>query len=231
MNTQWNAMRIGQIVSRFPKAAELFKARKIDYCCGGRRALGEVLAELGGGERELYDALDGLAARDTHPGAAEGFLKMAPADLSAYIQERHHAYLREALPETGELFSAVLKAHGAKQPGLLRAHGLFGRLRTELEQHLVKEEVFLFPLLEGGKTPEAEKLSAEIVSEHEAAGAMLKELRAAMDDYTAPQDACRGYRLLLDSLLEMEDDLFQHIHLENNILLKHILQEGGDGVD
>ncbi|WP_287136233.1 DUF542 domain-containing protein, partial [Geobacillus stearothermophilus] len=30
---------IGDIVTQFPKAADLFKARRIDFCCGGQRPL------------------------------------------------------------------------------------------------------------------------------------------------------------------------------------------------
>ena len=36
--------------------------------------------------------------------------------------------------------------------------------------------------------------------------------------YTAPEDACNSYRLVLQQLKAFEEALHQHIHLENNIV-------------
>jgi regulator of cell morphogenesis and NO signaling len=54
--------------------------------------------------------------------------------------------------------------------------------------------------------------------EHDMAGGILRELRAASGDYTAPADGCISYRTLYSALEEFEADLHQHIHLENNVL-------------
>jgi regulator of cell morphogenesis and NO signaling len=56
------------------------------------------------------------------------------------------------------------------------------------------------------------------MSEHEDAGAVLAQLRKVTRDYTVPDDACPTFRALYEELEQMEDDLHQHIHLENNIL-------------
>ena len=92
---------------------------------------------------------------------------------------------------------------------------------TELEQHLIKEEALLFPLLDAGKADDAEaiRLTQEIRAEHEAAGGLLKAMRQLSNDYTPPADACPTFVHLYKGLIEMESDIFQHIHLENNILL------------
>ena len=72
---------------------------------------------------------------------------------------------------------------------------LYGRLRADLEQHLVKEETLLFPAIIqlGEKAGEAARLADEVVSEHEAAGELLRTLREATNDYTIPDDACPTY--------------------------------------
>ena len=54
--------------------------------------------------------------------------------------------------------------------------------------------------------------------EHEHAGNLLKEIRSLSDNYTPPPDACTTYRLSFAALQALEQDLHQHIHLENNIL-------------
>lgn len=54
--------------------------------------------------------------------------------------------------------------------------------------------------------------------EHDSAGRALDRMRAVTADYTLPADACSSYRALFAGLQELEADLHQHIHLENNIL-------------
>lgn len=222
MKTNWIENTVGEVVAHLPQAAELFQARRIDFCCGGHRRLGDVLREQGIDAGEIEAALDQLFALQQQLITSTDFLHMTTDDLTNYIEERHHAYLREALPHIGEVFTTVLKAHGARHPVLFELHGLFGKLRTDLEQHLIKEEVSLFPELGQRHEAGVADLAAVIVAEHEAAGVVLKRMRALSDDYRAPQDVCGTYRYLYEKLAELEGDLFQHIHLENNILLKDI---------
>ena len=63
-------------------------------------------------------------------------------------------------------------------------------------------------------------MSDEIIQEHEAAGEILTKLRTITNQFRAPEDGCGTYRLVYQLLEELETDLHQHIHLENNILLK-----------
>ena len=41
-----------------------------------------------------------------------------------------------------------------------------------------------------------------------------------MKDFVAPEDACATYRLMLQDLESFMDGLFEHIHIENNILFQ-----------
>jgi regulator of cell morphogenesis and NO signaling len=61
-------------------------------------------------------------------------------------------------------------------------------------------------------------------SEHEEAGEILVELSELTNSYTAPSGACNSFQFLYKKLKELEDDLHQHIHLENNILFPKALQ-------
>ncbi|MCF6307824.1 MAG: hemerythrin domain-containing protein, partial [Flavobacteriaceae bacterium] len=49
-------------------------------------------------------------------------------------------------------------------------------------------------------------------------GDVFKEIAKLSDNYTPPAEACNTFRALYASLQEFEEDLHQHIHLENNIL-------------
>ena len=55
-------------------------------------------------------------------------------------------------------------------------------------------------------------------SEHESVGDEMKKVDELSSGYTTPQEACTSYRVLYAKLQEFEQDLHEHIHLENNIL-------------
>ena len=57
-----------------------------------------------------------------------------------------------------------------------------------------------------------------MMTEHDATGDWLDQMRKITGNYAAPTDACISYRTLYQALQEFEADLHQHIHLENNIL-------------
>jgi regulator of cell morphogenesis and NO signaling len=62
--------------------------------------------------------------------------------------------------------------------------------------------------------------------EHENAGDIFKEIAVLTANFTPPESACNIYKPLYAKLEEFQNDLFQHTHLENNILfLKAILLE------
>ena len=61
-------------------------------------------------------------------------------------------------------------------------------------------------------------------SDHDEAGAWLKQLEALTGNYTAPAGACNNYKLLYKKLKALQFDIHRHIHLENNVLFPKILE-------
>jgi regulator of cell morphogenesis and NO signaling len=56
-------------------------------------------------------------------------------------------------------------------------------------------------------------------AEHTQHGAMLEQLMALSHNANPPQGACNTWRALYAGIAQLHDDLINHIHLENNILL------------
>ena len=222
MKQHWGERAVGSIVTALPAAAGVFKSYGVDFCCGGQRVLSGVLREQHINEAELYERLDEAYEQTRRIENAADFSKLSSEDLVQHIENTHHAYLREALPQISELFGAVLRAHGQTHPELFDLHRVFSRLRGDLEQHLVKEEAILFPSLGQEPSAETKRLSQEIKAEHDEAGNALRELRRISGDYKAPSDACPTYAKLYEALERFEDDLHEHVHLENNILLLNV---------
>jgi len=150
-------------------------------------------------------------------------------ELVDHILNVHHAYLHENLPKISELITKILRVHGNNHPELFKVHKLFNTIKTELESHLIKEETIQYPAIREYEKTKAEpdldkaiNIIRELEEEHTGAGDILKELRKVTDDYAVPDDGCPTFKLTYDKLQEMESDLFQHIHLENNILFPRL---------
>jgi len=99
----------------------------------------------------------------------------------------------------------------------------------ELEQHLIKEEEIVFPLIkeyEVNPSPELLEKTLNVINElegeHEEAGNVLKELRRITNGYKMPSDGCQSYDLTFKGFELLESDTFQHIHLENNIMFPRL---------
>src|SRR5690606_31925889 len=154
-------------------------------------------------------------------------VKMSSGELVDYIVNTHHVFVKEILPEIGSLTTTILRVHGPNHSSLFKVHKLFHNLKTELEQHLIKEEEILFPAIKAYEASPSKELleninttMKETEDEHEAAGGILKELRKITEDYRLPEDGCDTYRRTFERMEALEADLFQHIHLENNILFR-----------
>ncbi len=224
---------IGEVVASLPKAAEIFKEYKIDFCCGGGRSLSSVAAEQNISlERLLEELREAQQQLQTIAAEDKGFRTMAYGKLIDYILNTHHAYLTKELPKLRSLIGKILRVHGQLHPELSRIHRLFHNLEMELEQHMIKEEEVLFPLAKAYEAKPSQRLldeiyrvNEELEEEHEGAGDILKELRELTDNYMPPTDGCGSYVLTYKGLEALEWDLFQHIHLENNILFPRLTAE------
>jgi regulator of cell morphogenesis and NO signaling len=61
-------------------------------------------------------------------------------------------------------------------------------------------------------------------SEHDDSGHSLERLHELSSGLTPPPDACNTFRAMLDGVRELELDLHQHIHKENNILFPKAIE-------
>lgn len=63
--------------------------------------------------------------------------------------------------------------------------------------------------------------------DHDHTGDELRLVREITNNYQPPADACTTYRALYRALEDLERDLHEHIHLENNILFPRALEQAG----
>ena len=219
---------VREIALNQPSSIRVFERFGIDYCCGGRKPLAVACTEQ---DVDIDSVLAALAQAASEPGPEATDWTNAPlAELVAHVVSRHHEYLKLELPRLDTLAKKVIAAHGANHPELSELHTVLQNLSCELTQHLAKEEMILFPYIvqmERGFATGARPHScfgtvanpiAMMTQEHDDAGELLAQIKQLSGNYTPPQDACPTYHAYFNGLKEMEQDLHQHIHLENNIL-------------
>lgn len=216
---------VGEIVARYPSTSRIFDRAGVDFCCGGKRPLGEACTAKGlPADRLLAELEAELAAAGDEPDAS---LADAPLPaLARYIVERFHVPLREELPRLGRMAERVLEAHGRAHPQVVpELVQIFRAFRPELEEHMAKEEATLFPAIEAlevstaaGGAPPIGELVAALEGEHDGAGAALTRLRELTGGFTPPAGACNTFRALYDGLAHLETEMHLHVHLENSVL-------------
>lgn len=230
--TKFNSSQhVGEIVAKFPKAGDLFMENKIDFCCSGNRPLIDVVKEQGLDEEKIVNDLNKLYEdfKDSLDSKEINWQEAPLNELVDFIVNKHHGYLWDELPKISKLVITILRVHGQSHPELSKIHKLFSSLRTELEEHLTKEETLQYPAIneyiKSKSQADLEKainIIDELEEEHTNAGDILKELRSVTNDYKIPDDVCPTFELTYAKLQEMEADLFRHIHLENNILFPRL---------
>ena len=220
---------VREIALENPASIRVFEAFGIDYCCGGRKPLAEACAAK---SLSLEAVVAALEKGDASPKPGEqDWTNKSLSTLAAYIVETHHAYVRRELPRLAELAQRVVNRHGETMPELPKIQTRVAQITEELTEHLAKEEVILFPYITkleraaSGGTPKPHGCFGTVANpiammtqEHDAAGTLLAEMRRLSNDFTPPVGACPTFHAFYRGLHEFEQDLHQHIHLENNVL-------------
>jgi regulator of cell morphogenesis and NO signaling len=201
---------VREIAVANPATVRIFESLGVDYCCGGKHSLEEACERA---NVPLARALELL--RDVKSEAGP---PASPGQLTRYIVDHHHKYVREEAPRLNALLAKVIARHGEQHPELAQIGDLFHTLSEELLAHMQKEEQVLFPLLEKMDGPPLDAPIARMLADHDDAGALTAKIRALSGNFQPPANACPSYRGLYHGLEEFERDLHQHVHLENNIL-------------
>jgi regulator of cell morphogenesis and NO signaling len=225
---------IGDLVAEDFRKASVFKKYNIDFCCRGGITIEEACKTR---NVEPQKIIDELLALDILPEEKNTDYNQWPLDeLSKHIIDKHHKYVREAIPMLQEFGRKVCKVHGESHPELIQIYKYFQNVAEELLLHMGKEECMLFPYINALVT--AAKNGGTISKsgfgtirnpismmeiEHIAAGSDMDNAKELSNNFTPPENACATYKVFFLKLKEFEEDLHLHIHLENNILFRRAI--------
>lgn len=230
MNTIAVGTTVGELVRAVPSRSRIFENLGIDYCCGGKKPLAEVCRSK---DLDPVTVVAMLEALDGAPDATDvNADAMGLGELCDHIERAHHDYLREELPRLDFMTRKVAAVHGEHEPRLVDVRSVFESFNTEIASHMQEEEEVAFPAIRKLESAGANETAAggtlkasfdKLESEHDSAGAALARFKELTDSYTPPDWACNTFRALYDGLANLERNMHQHVHKENNVLFPRAL--------
>jgi len=212
---------VGELVAERPGRSRVFQSFQIDFCCQGRRTLGEACAGKGVSLDDVVAQLEAELSDKSPSGSNPAGLP--PHELAEYIVATHHAFLRREFPRLRAMSERVAHVHGEHTPSLREVFKVYCGLESELYSHMMKEEQILFPAVSAMSRGESGPVQLDgpiacMIHEHDDAGQAMGRLHELTGGYQPPVDACNTYRALFAGLADLEHDLHRHIHLENSVL-------------
>jgi len=227
---------IREILTTQPSAAGIFHRFDIDLCSQADLSLERACQEL---QLSIDQVLEKLADAEAQE---RGGLTVDPAILSLsrlvqHIVRVHHQRVRQDLPRLAELAQKLADKRSDRAPELAQVAELVERLRAEMVAHIQKEEQVLFPFIADMDQksivayPPADPCFRSIAhpilmmeQEHESADHIVAELVRLTHHFEPPSWACPTHIALFSGLRDLEADLRQHVHLENDILFPRAIQ-------
>ncbi len=227
---------VAEIATGSLAAVRVFERFGIDYCCGGKRPLADVCKQKGLDAETVQRELDAAA---TTQGTEVRDWNTAPlAELASHIVSTHHEYLKREFQPLSDRLDKVYRVYNERYgETFIGLPEVFAALRAEMEMHMRKEEMILFPTIAAAEyavtagkplpmTPfgSVGNPIRMMEAEHESSGQALAQIRTITRNFEIPDYACVTYRALMNGFAELEQDLHLHIHLENNILFPRALE-------
>lgn len=211
---------LGEVVAANPAAARIFHRHRLDFCCGGTQSLAQACAVSGLDPEAVLREID---AAGTDEREDVRWDQRSLDDLVRHILDRYHAPLRTEIPRLIDLARRVEHVHADKPDCPKGLADLLSDVREAVDGHLGKEEGILFPLILAGRGQMARMPVQVMLQEHDDHGRSLHRIRELTHDFHLPEHACASWRELYRSLAQLEVDLTDHIHMENNTLFPRAL--------
>lgn len=213
------ATPVGQIATQHPLATRVFARHGIDFCCGGSQPIEKACMNSGADPSAVIQELE--KEIQGNPKSEQRWDEAPLEALVQHILTTYHEPLKEELPRIEAMMRKVHQVHGSKDQERFDALlDLVLRVKMDIDNHLPKEEQVLFPAILNGQRHMLGGPITVMEAEHEDLGGMLRKMRELTNDYTTPEGACNTWTALWAALDNLESELHEHIHLENNILHK-----------
>lgn len=216
--------KVADIVTHYPKTADVFRKHVIDFCCGGQISLEEAVSNHP--KLSLTPLLQELEDASQQQGEGMQPQYLSVPSLIQYIQARYHDTLREEFKQLTPYVTKLSRVHGPNHPNLVTLKSTFDAFKSAMLTHTDEEDQNAFPKLvrsaNGETVEDIDAVVQSLVDDHDEAGALLQQMRELTHDFQPPAEACGTWRLVYDRIAHLERETHAHVHLENHVLFPKI---------
>jgi len=225
---------VGEIANRKPSTIEVFERLGIQYCCHGDETLEATCGHLGLSVNGVLSELNRVADANSTIKApwADPILEV----LIEHLLRTRAVLIQRDLPRIQLLAGTVSSCHLREHPNAIHVAHLSGTLAHEVASHFMEEAQILFPKIRElelayvdgssnkGQLEGVRSDLAQMTHEHGAVGDLLSRIQDLTEDYDATATTCASYREICQKLKELDGEVRQEVHLENNVLFNRALQ-------
>ena len=228
---------VGEIANRQPSTIEVFEQLGIQYCCHGEETVEATCGYLG-------LPVNGVLSELNRVVNASGTTKAPWADpileaLMGNLLRTRTVLVQQDLPRIQQLARTVSSCHLREHPNAIHVAHLSATLANEVTSHFTDEAQILFPKIRelelayvGSSSATVHVNSvrndlAHMTHEHGAVGDLLSRIQDLTEDYDSTTTTCASYREICQRLKELDGEVRQEVHLENNVLFNRALQISG----
>ncbi len=213
-------MLLGDIAEQIPASTSVLRKYNLDFCCGGKQTLEDACRFQ---KLDMDQVIKDIA--EVQSSADKGEWRNAPlSSITHHLENHYHARHRLMLPELQMLAAKVERVHEGHPDCPVGLASFLEEMTLDLVEHMSKEEMILFPMINAGNGAMAVMPIHVMTAEHDQHGQNLAKLKVLAFDFKVPEEACGTWRALYKGLDLLEQELMEHIHLENHILFARALE-------
>lgn len=156
--------------------------------------------------------------------------------LINFLVEIDHPFKKDNILFVEKLANKILSIHGEQLSEVEELVSLIQKIANEIQHHINIEEKTLFPYILFLNSPE--KYSEKVVDkkpflnevlsnldkQHKTFCSLWNQIKEHTNHYQLYEDIDNNFKLLLYKLSQFEEKLYNHIHIENNILFPKALE-------
>lgn len=226
---------VTDIVSMDYRTADVFQKYNISYCCGGNWPLETACQMRGVDTTQVIKDLEEVL-RTVRISNQINFASWDVVFLMEYIVNVHHYYIKHILPGTQKLLKEFIAEHVTKYPELRELEKYFDSLVKRLQPSMQQEEEVIFPYIRQIAYAHKHKepygalfirtlrkpVENIMFKGHETAIKLVQAIRNLTNNYQPPEKACSSHKVVFNKLKELDNDLMQHLFLEDSILFPQV---------
>ncbi len=228
---------VADIVAKDYRTAAVFRKHGITYCCAGKFPL-QVACDMRGIDADILQQELESATRTISISSTIEFHDWDSSFLIDYLLNVHHDYLDKTLPGTQLLLKDFVAEHVKRFPYLEQLEQQFTQLLRVLRASMLKEEEEIFPYIRQvahahkHKEPYAglfirtlrKPVEEALFKGHEMVSNIILSIRKLTNGYSTPENVCLNHKVVIARLKELDNDLVQHIYLEEAVLFPKVFQ-------